>query len=179
MHAGEAMGRHHMRSRRHKRQFVADANALQRALVGVSKISAEDVARQVAAMRIAIDGLLAGHNGSDCWRSMADAANVAESLAELGIGGGEEARQVIAEAQEALAWIVQERRERGTWALRADERDEIRRRLTWLASVHATQLSHASYSEFERAYQATARRVQQARAGNAAKGSIVIEGVIA
>jgi hypothetical protein len=168
-----------MRSRRQKRQFVADANALQRAMVSVSKINAEDVARQVTAMRVAIDGLLSGQNGSDCWRSMADAANVAESLTEIGIGAGDEALQVIAEAQEALAWIVQEYRERGTWALRADERDEIRRRLTWLSSVHATQLSHASYGEFERAYQATARRVQQARAGNAAKGAIVIEGVIA
>jgi hypothetical protein len=74
---------------------------------------------------------------------------------------------------------MQERQARGTWALHASEREEVRGRLGWLISLHATQLQGCSYTLFERAYQATQQRVAQARAGNAAADAIVIEGEIA
>lgn len=172
------MGRHHMRSQRHKRRWHAELNTMQRVLVGVSKLQPADVQRQRQAMQAAIEGLLAGHPGSDCWKSMADAANIAETLASMGIGGGPEAEQVIADAQEVLAYMAQEHASRGTWALHAAERDEVRHRLLWLASVHGAQLEHCSYGEFDRAYQATRERVSQARAGNAPAGAIVVEGLI-
>lgn len=173
------MGRHHRRGQCAKRRFAADLSAMQRAIVGAGKLRVEDVAQQVTAMRTALDGLMAGLPGLACWRSMADTANVAESLAELGIGSGDEAKRVVADAQESLAYMAQEYQRRGTWALFADEREEVRERLTWLVGLHTTQLSHVSYSEFERAYQTTARRVAQARAGNAGRGVVVVEGEIA
>ncbi len=169
-----AMGRHHMRSRRQKRQWVADCNAMSRVLVGVSRINAADVQRQHIAMQTALDGLLSGHDGLDCWRSLADACNMAETLAGMGLGSGDDARQVIADAQEALAYVMQERKARSTWALRADERDELRDRLQWLISVHLEQLRACSYAEFERAYRTTAERVQQARAGNGGRDVVVV-----
>lgn len=156
----------------------ASTTALQQALRSVQRLSAADVAMMVTAMRTAVDGLLLGQRAGEHWLSLADTANVAETLAGMGIGGGEEAARVVADAQEALAYAAQERRERGTWALRADERDELRTRLTWLCSVHAVQLSACSYGEFERAYRRTAERVRQARRGNVPRDAFVVEGVV-
>ena len=154
-------------------------NALQRAIVGSAKLLPAEVQRQRTASAHALEQLMLGRDCLTAWRSLADTANMAESLAAIGVGCGPEAGQVIADAQEALAYVMQEREARGTWALHASEREEVRGRLGWLISLHVTQLQNCSHTMFERAYQATQQRVAQARAGNAAAGTIVIEGEIA
>lgn len=152
------------------------ANATHMALTGVRKIAAHDVRNQIKLINSALQQFMAGIHCAAHWRSLADAANMAETLEAMGIGSGEEMRNAIADAQESLAWMAQERHERGTWALRHHERQEVEARLQWLRTLHVFQLRVCSYGEFEQAYRRTEDRVRQARAGNAPRGAIVIEG---
>jgi hypothetical protein len=154
-------------------------NALQRALVGTALLLPAEVQRMRNIANGHLELLMKGHDCLPSWRSLADTANMAESLCRIGVGSGTEAERVIVEAQEALAYVMQERQTRSTWALHASEREEVRGRLGWLISLHVTQLQGCSHTLFERAYQDTQRRVAQAVAGNAAPGAIVIEGEIA
>ncbi len=154
-------------------------NQLERTLTGVAKLRPADVSRQIAIVGVAIDRLLAaGADADAAWRDLADTANVAETLADMRIGGGLQARLAIQHAQEALAYCAQERAERGTWALRAGDRIEIRMRLELLRDLHRTQLSECSYGEFERAFNLTVERLRQARSGNAPRDAVVVEGLV-
>ena len=156
---------------------LIDGNPVVRAIRRAALLSEADVLMQKVAIEAALSGLLGGGaNAAGHWASLADAANMAETLESMGIGSGEEMRNAIADAQESLAWMAQERRERGTWALRHEERQEVEARLQWLRTLHVFQLQVCSYGEFEQAYRRTEDRVRQARAGNAPKGAIVIEG---
>lgn len=154
-------------------------NSLQRAITGAAKLLPAEVQRMRTIGTTALEQLMMGRDCAQAWRDLAEIANMAEGLARIGVGSGPEGEQVIEDAQEALAYVQQERQARGTWALHASEREEVRGRLGWLISLHATQLQGCSYTLFERAYQATQVRIAQARAGNAAAGDIVIEGEIA
>ena len=154
-------------------------NAIAMAINGARRLSSDDVQRQVGIAQDAFERLLRGAPSSDDWRSLADTANMAETMVGLGLCAGAKARQVVADAQEALAYAQQERGERGTWALRAQEREEMRERLGWLIALHREQLAACSYSEFEQAYQRTCARIAQARAGNAPAGALVVEGELA
>jgi hypothetical protein len=165
-------------ARRHHHGRV-DPTITVRAIRSAQRLDAADRGRQQELTREAMERLLrGGPDASACWRDMADVANVAEQLAELRIGSGPEADAVIADAQEALGYMHQERMARGTWALRAEERDLIVPRLELLVRLHELQLEVCSYGEFERAYQAVVRKVTQARAGNAPAGAIVLEGLV-
>lgn len=154
-------------------------NQWMRTIRGAAKLLPADVARQIAIVTSAIDNLLsAGPAAGAAWLDLADTANIAETLASAGLGSGDEATLVLRQAQEALAYMAQEKAERNTWALRAEERAEIRLRLQLLRDVHRVQLQACSYAEFERAYRATVERLQQARAGNAPRDAVVVEGLI-
>ncbi len=156
---------------------LIDGNPVVRAIRRAALLSEADVLMQKVAIEAALSGLLGGGtNAAGHWASLADAANMAETLEAMGIGSGEEMRNAIADAQESLAWMAQERHERGTWALRHHERQEVEARLQWLRTLHVFQLRVCSYGEFEQAYRRTEDRVRQARAGNAPRGAIVIEG---
>jgi hypothetical protein len=154
-------------------------NSVQRAITGAALLLPADVQRMRVIGTTALDQLLMGRDCAQAWRSLADIANMAEGLARIGVGSGPEGEQVIEDAQEALAYVQQERQSRGTWALHASEREEVRGRLGWLISLHVTQLQGCSRTLFERAFQDTQERIAQARAGNAPAGAIVIEGEIA
>ena len=149
-------------------------NPLHRAMVGVQLLSTKDVAGQVHIARTALAELGRGHDTATHWRSLADTANMAESLAAIGIGSGGDAQRVIHQAQRALADIHQRTRQRGTLALYAHEVDALQ----WLISLHRVQLTACSYSEFDTAFNATRQRIAQARAGNAPRGAIVVQGEI-
>ncbi len=158
---------------------VIHLNQLHRTIRGAAKLLPADVQRQTSIVTSAIERLLAASkDATDAWRDLADTANIAETLASMRIGGGTDARLVIQSAQEALAYMAQEQAERGTWALRADDRIEIRMRLELLRDLHRTQLSECSYGEFERAFTTTVERLKQAKAGNAPAGAIVVEGLV-
>ena len=107
------------------------------------------------------------------WRSLADIANMAETLAGMGLGGGPDANAVITESQQALADILQRRSTSQHWATTEPERDA----LGWLLRLHCDiQIPATSYGEYERAFQKTRNRVQQAAAGNAGRGTVVVIG---
>lgn len=155
-------------------------NQLQRTIRGAAKLLPADVQRQTAIVSSAIERLLAAsQDASAAWSDLADTANIAETLAGMRLGSGPDAERIIADAQEALAYMAQEHASRSTWALRAEERIEIRMRLELLRDLHRVQLQACSYAEFERAFHATVERLRQARAGNAPAGAIVIEGLLA
>lgn len=161
--------------RKRYRPAVVAANAVQVALSNVRTLARQDVAGQQLLLRTALDEFRRGRDCPHHWRSLADCANVAETLAALGIGAGEQAAQVINAAQRVLHDVAQRHATRRTWALRHDEADA----LAWLLRLHAVQLEHCDYGEFRRALDITHNRIAQARAGNAPAGAIIVEGEIA
>lgn len=150
----------------------AYANAHQIAMAKVYTLQRQLLDVQIDIMALAIDEFVRGVNCPAHWRSLADTANVAEQLSEIGIGSGPQAVLVIATAQTVLHDVHQRHRERGTWTLYAAEQDALR----WLKSVHTVQLTHCSHGEFERAMDAAHNKVSQARAGNAPPGAVIVEG---
>lgn len=150
-------------------------NAHQVAMARVHTLRADDVANQVRLLNEALADFARGHQCAHHWRSLADAANVAETLAGLGIGSGPTARQLIHDAQRTMSAVHARRNAGGSWTLHAGELEDLR----WLIRLHHTQLAACDYSEFERALALTHTRIAQARAGNAPVGAVVIEGQIA
>lgn len=138
------------------------------------KLSADDINEQMVLVRTAVADFCRGQHCEHYWRSLADTANIAETLASMRLGAGDEADQVIANAQQVLHDVRQRRAERGTWTLYADEIEALH----WLVSLHDAQLHACSYGEFETAYRRTACRIQQAVAGNAGPGTILVVGDI-
>ncbi|CAB4159349.1 hypothetical protein UFOVP707_84 [uncultured Caudovirales phage] len=145
-----------------------------------AKLKQELVERVITDRWTNLDQFLqAGEYAHGAWLDMADMANVAEHLARVGIGSGSQADTILRDAQEALAYCRQERLARGTYALRSDEREIVRERLTLLIELHQLQLRSCTHAEFETAYNAAQRRLEQARAGNASPAAIVVLGRIA
>lgn len=166
------MGRTAKPRRAHRPRALV--NPLQRAITGVMLLERRDVDGQVRIARDALTALGRGHDVATHWRSLADTANMAESLCRLGIGSGADAERVVHQAQHALADIhgrLQAGRGRALYGTEVDA-------LQWLISLHTTQLQACSYAEFDAAFTATRQRISQARAGNAPRGAIVVEGEI-
>lgn len=151
------------------------ANATHIALTGVRKIAPQDVRDQINLINSALQQFMAGTHCAAHWRSLADAANMAETLATMGICGGPQADDLIDAAQRALAAVHIRQQVTWSWTLYASEIEA----LGWLTTLHARQLSECDYSEFERALQRTHNRVSEARAGNAPRGAIVVVGDMA
>jgi hypothetical protein len=150
-------------------------NAVQIAINRVGKLNPQDARGQIQLARRALQEFSAGQHCADHWRSLADTANMAETLCELGIGSGRAAMGVIDAAQRALAAVMTRQRERQTWTLYPAELDA----LGWLISLHQTQLQECDYGEFDTAFRRTRERLAQARAGNAPRGAVVIIGDMA
>jgi len=166
------MARSHARKRYHPRPV--DPLATWRAFKGNTVIEREHVEAQRRIVDHAVDEFSRGHDCAQHWVSMADAFNVAESLAEIGICSDADSRERIAHAQRVLGEVHLRHKARASWTLHAAELEALR----LAAWIHHIQLRHATQSEFERAYRATEQRIAQARAGNAPTGAIVIEGAI-
>lgn len=150
-------------------------NAVERAMQGAAKLPAAEVARIKVSLTLALQAF---GRGEDCvmhWMTMADALNVAEGLADVGICSDDASRERVTAGQAALAEVSTRHRERNAWTLYATERQALDDAL-WL---HGVQLDNCSFHEYERAVSATVDRIRQARAGNAPRGAIVVEGAIA
>lgn len=133
------------------------------------------MAAQRQRMELALREFCRGEHCSAHWCSLADAANMAETLAEMGLGCGPEAERVINTAQKALHDVHQRHAARSTWTLYADEIDALH----WLARLHCTaQLPACSFGEFSDAFNRTQNRLRQALAGNAPAGALVVAGGI-
>ena len=150
-------------------------NALQIVLNKVRKLSTDDVDMQRQIMGAALREFSAGHNCAANWRNLADMANMTETLSSMGICSGLQAATLIHAAQEALAAVQARHATRGTWTMYATELDTLQ----WLLTLHLRQLAECDYGEFERAYQTTCTRIEQARAGNAPAGAVVVVGDVA
>lgn len=147
-------------------------NSVERAISGARKLPPSDVATVKDGMTRA---LLCFGRGEDChqhWMHMADALNVAESLAIGGICSDEGSLTKILAGQAALAAVLSRQRAGGSWTLYGAERQALDDAL-WL---HGVQLDHASFSEYEAAVNRTIHRIQQAKAGNAGRGVVVVDG---
>lgn len=162
------------RPRKAYRPRTVAANAVQLALNNVHQLARQDVRGQAELLRTALAEFQRGQHGGQHWRSLADAANMAETLATMGIGSGHDAQRIIQRAQQALHDVALRHRQRGTWALHHDELDALQ----WLLRLHSTQLEACDYSEFNRAMGHTQNRIAQARAGNAPAGAVVVRGDI-
>jgi hypothetical protein len=148
-------------------------NAVEIAINRARPLAAADVAGQKLAMELALREFCRGAHCDAHWRSLADAANMAETLAGMGLGSGDEANHVINTAQKALHDVHQRHAARGTWTLYADEIDALH----WLVRLHCTaQLPACSYGEFCDAFTRTQNRLRQALAGNAPAGALVVAG---
>lgn len=159
-------------ARKHYKPGRVALNTLEIAATGAKRLSDTDVHRQVAIAQAALQGLSCGEHCLQHWRSLADAANMAESLAALGLGSGQDADEVIQRAQQALHATHDRHATRGTWTMYHDEIDA----LGWLVQLFAVQLAACSYREFDQAYHRTQRRISQALAGNAGAGAVVVGG---
>ena len=162
------------RARMHHPRRAA-TNAIDMAITRARKLSDTDVHQQMTIVRKAVAAFCRGENCRHHWASLADTANLAETLAGMRLGGGQDALRLIDAAQKTLADVHQRHTQRGTWTLYADEIDALQ----WLVGLHLVQLEACSYGEFEAAYRLTARRMQQALAGNASPGARVIVGQLA
>lgn len=162
------------RSRMHHPRRVA-INAIEIAINRARKLDQADVQRQHAIMRTALAEFCRGQHCQTHWLSLADTANMAETMAAMRLGYGPEADRVIGDAQRALHDVHERHATRGTWTLYADEIDALH----WLVALHCTvQLAACSYGEFEDAFHRTQNRLRQALAGNAPAGALVITGAI-
>jgi hypothetical protein len=163
------------RQRKAYRPKLVALNAIQRAIEGAALLPREQVAGIKA---ILANALVAFGRGEQCaghWRSMADALNVAEGLAAIGICSDDDSTDRISAGQQALANVQQRHTARGSWTLYPAERQALDDAL-WL---HGIQLEHTSFSEYERAVDNTRERIRQAIAGNAPRGAVVLQGAIA
>jgi hypothetical protein len=160
------------RRARQRRQVRIVTDPISLAIANARAIAPDDVAMHERIMQTALDEFSRGLHCHAHWLSMADCANMAQTLAEMRIVGGAEVMAIVHASQATLAAVMQRHQAGGSWTLRAPELASLRD-LVWL---HTQQLRTASHGEFSRAAHITAERVSQARAGNAPRDAIVIEG---
>jgi hypothetical protein len=162
-------------TRRKRPERPVYLNAVQRAIARARPLALADVTNQQELMQHALVQFSQGVNCADHWCSLADAANMAETLADMGLGAGVEVDALILAGQQALFDVHGRHSTRGTWTLYPAELKALDD-LVWL---HGTvQLPACSYGEFSDALGRTRNRMQQALAGNAARGTLVIDGGI-
>lgn len=150
-------------------------NARQLAIHNARKLPDSDVTWQIGLVREHLAHMLTGApTALESWKSLADVANMTETLASMRIGSGDDAERVIAEAQESLAWLWKTARDRGTWALKADERQTVEERLDWLIRLHEIQMRAVSISEYARAFDRLKARIQAAQRGQHGRGVTVV-----
>lgn len=161
-----------MKKPRQPRAILANAAAL--AIELASKLSQAEQAQFKDIIANAFAGLRGGIEPAAQWCVMADALNVAEQLALIGICSDSASRERITAGQLALAALHTRHAQRASWTLYPAEITTLDD-AAWIARV---QIEHCSKGEFERAVNSTRNKVSQARAGNGPRGAIVIEGAV-
>lgn len=160
------------RPRKAYRPRTIDPSAHLSAISGSRKLTPDEVQQGVLAVDRAYAAFASGHECAFHWRALADALNVAEALADVGICSDPESREAILAAQRALERLQRQHRAIGTWALWDDDERDLRAGL----GRHKLQLTLCDYSEYRRAVTDAHRRLAGALAGNAPKDALVIVG---
>ena len=132
----------------------------------------EQVARVVAVVRQAADLFRRGEDPAFQVDIMADALNIAESIAELGICSDDESVQAIAGAQRVLVAASVRADAGGTWTMRGDEL----RALDDGLDRHFIQLRFVSRSEYDRAIDRTQAKLSAALRGQGSRKPLVLAG---
>ncbi len=159
--------------RHHRPPQPVYSNAHQIAMRGAQQLERADVEGMRRLFDRAVDEFIRGINCPQHWRRLADACNLAETMAaETQLACDEASRAAIAAAQRVLADVAGRHQLRGSWTLHAAEIDTLRVAVL----IHNVQLQQCSHSEFARAYDLTRERITQALAGNAPPGAIVVKG---
>lgn len=127
---------------------------------------------RVAELQPASDAVTAARRGqrkmrAPHWMALADTANVAEALAQLGIASNLSAD--IEAAHAALVDVFAHQQATGRWECTAPQLAAIDE-LLWIFGV---QIEHCSHGELADAKQRVRDVCAQARAGNGAPGTVV------
>lgn len=146
-----------------------DADPTQLAIARAALVPPAERTKLLTPLATALDGMRQAR-GWEAWCSMADALNVAEQLALLGICS--DRMPEIQAGQAALQGVYARRADGGTWTLRAEEI----KALDEAAFFYRVQLRLCTQGELHDAIQAVRRRVPQALAGNAPRNARVCVG---
>lgn len=121
--------------------------------------------------RASVEGFAAfrlGHGTAALWADLADAMNVAEALAEIGIASDHADTFAAAQAAPAAVWT--RHAAGGSWTLRAAEITA----LDDAVFIHGVQLQHCSQREMADAITTVRNRVRGAMAGHPPAGAMVL-----
>lgn len=163
-----------MRKHRAARRVMADP--VRHAMQSVALLPAESIQVVKSGLAQALERFTAGRDCRLHWMTMADALNVAESLANLRICGDDGSRQIIERGMAVLAAVWERHLHRESWTLRyCEEHQTHERELLDLALwMHGVQLEHCTFREYEQAIEMTANRVRGALAGSPGSGTKVV-----
>lgn len=151
-------------SPRRRRRHLPLINPVEMAMHRAARLSPDQRRDLLGPADQCIELLCSGAGSVDVWRQVADAFNLAEALAELGIARN--LRDALRVSQLAMARISDKVRADLGWLVDEDAAHALRNGL-WIYSV---QLEHCSAGEHLRAIELVRNRVSAALAGNAGRG---------
>lgn len=149
-----------------RRTFVA-SNPVALALDNVRTFTPDEQRAHMRPALEALAGLRSARGSLRLWRDLADALNIAEALAELGIANN--LRDQVAQAQAALRAVIERARSSRQWFCHAAEAVALDDALF----VLRVQLQHCSAGEHRRAVERVRNLISQALAGNGGPGVTV------
>ena len=121
-------------------------------------MSQQEVEKQLSLLSSSLANM-----NKDSWADLADACRLTEAFNELRLTTGDDAEQIVIDAEKALIRIYYRAVNQQCWV--TEEEDTIP--LEWLIALHEAQLRSTSRREYEQAISLVERKVQQALKGNA------------
>lgn len=161
-----------MSKRKAYRPKPITTDPFRKALAQKAVLTADEKGVVMREARPAFERLRQGRADKQDWAYLADAANVGEALANLGICSDPESKALLSAMQQALADIAHRVNARGTWTAKGSEITAVEAGL----DRHAIQLDFCSLQELRAAVAAVEKNVRAARAGRMTSVTI-IEGV--
>lgn len=161
------------RSHKPRKRYVPkriDHDPVDLAMSGAALLQPHQRGQLLHPALLAFQALRTGQGTEQAWRQMADAANLAEALAERGIANDHEAK--FEAAQITLADLHARVRTTGRWTLRGPEITALQDAL----EIYEIQLERASQREVDNAISTVRQRIGQALAGNAPRDAVVCTG---
>lgn len=116
-------------------------------------------------------GLLAQENCTFFWRELAYASNMAEQLSNIGICSDDESKNKTWVAQSILARLAEHSDDWMGMVIDDQSQSEMEEAIF----IWRIQLDFCSVAEFEKARKAVIRRTEQARSGNVAGSTRVVQ----
>lgn len=140
-----------------------------RALARQAVLTGDEKGVVMREARPAFERLRQGKADKQDWSYLADAANVGEALARIGICSDDESRGLFQSMQFALKDIAERVNSRGTWTTRASELAAVEAGL----DRHQIQLDFCSLNELRLAVAAVEKDARAAREGRKTSVTII------